>query len=121
MTGELARFAVVGIISNATLYLLYLLLTLLGVGPKIAMTIAYLVGALQGFALNRRWTFADKIARMESLPRYAVAYALGYLLNYAFILVLVDRFGIAHQAVQGVAIFVVAIFLFITQKYWVFK
>jgi len=119
--GELTRFALVGVASNVLLYLLYLLLTSVGVGPKTSMTVAYLVGVLQSFALNRRWTFVNNGARLASLLRYGVVYASGYVVNYALLLVLVDRFGVAHQAAQGFAIFVVAAFLFLAQKYWVFR
>jgi hypothetical protein len=35
--------------------------------------------------------------------------------------VLVDRMGYPHQLVQGVAIVVLAILLFLMQKFWVFR
>ena len=52
------RFGIVGLVSNAVLYLLYLLLTTVGVGHKTAMTLLFAVGTLQTFVVNKRWTLA---------------------------------------------------------------
>jgi putative flippase GtrA len=56
----------------------------------------------------------------SALGRYVTAYALGYLLNLAALFVLVDRLNFPHQIVQGVMILVVACFLFVLQRQWVF-
>ena len=47
------RFAVVGFSSNLVLYLVYLGLTSIGLGYKIAMSILYVVGVLQHPFLTR--------------------------------------------------------------------
>ena len=44
----------------------------------------------------------------------------GYLLNFVILLTFVDRLGYTHQWVQAAAIIIVAGFLFITFKYYVF-
>jgi len=118
---QLLRYAVVGVGSNVILYLVYLLLTSLGLGHKTAMTLLYTVGILQTFLLNRRWTFDDRSAIHGTFSRYIITYALGYLFNLGLLYILVDEVGLPHQIVQGVLIFVVAVFLFLLQKYWVFS
>lgn len=114
------RFAVVGLASNAVLYLAYLGLTAAGVGPKVAMTLPYAVGVLQTFALNRRWTFGHEGDRRAALLRYAAVYAAGYLLNLAALELLVTRMGLPHRIVQAAMILVVAAFTFGLQRSWVF-
>jgi putative flippase GtrA len=118
---QLSRYAVVGLASNAIGYLLYLLLTLSGMGPKSAMSLLYIVGVAQTFFLNRSWSFEHREKFSSALLRYIVAYAFGYVLNLAALLLLVDTWGWPHQWVQGVMIFVIAGVLFLLQRYWVFR
>jgi len=56
-----------------------------------------------------------------ALFRYWIVYVLGYLLNLAVLMILVDRVGLSHQLVQGIMILVLAILLFVAQKFWVFR
>ena len=121
MNRQLIRYAVVGIGSNAILYLAYLLVTGTGIGHKTTMTLLYGVGILQTFLFNRRWTFDDRGEIHGTFFRYIITYALGYLLNLGLLYILVDEAGLPHQIAQGVLIFVVAVFLFLLQKYWVFS
>lgn len=114
------RYVVVGLASNALSYLLYLLATWLGTGPKTAMTWVYLLGVLQTYVFNKKWSFRFAGAAAPALVRYAAAYAMGYVVNFLGLMLLVDKAGLPHQLVQGVMIVVVAIMLFLAQRYWVF-
>ena len=114
------RYAVVGASSNLAGYLIYLAITWLGVEPKAAMTALYLVGATVSFAGNRYWTFSHKGNAAASLVRFGIAHVLGYLLNLTLLVIFVDRLGYPHQWVQAVAIFVVAFFLFVAFRLFVF-
>lgn len=117
---QLLRYALVGLISNLLGYVLYLLVTYLGVGPKIAMSLLYFVGASIGFFGNKTLTFKHEGHYLSSSLRYALAHFAGYLLNLSILVVFVDQFGYPHQWVQAVAIFVVAVFLFLLFKFFVF-
>lgn len=120
LAGPFLRFAIVGLLSNAVLYLAYLGLTALGMGHKTAMSLLYVVGVLQTFLFNRRWTFRHGGRVPGSLVRYATTYLGGYLFNLAALLWLVDILRMPHAPVQGVLIFVVAGGIFLCQRYWVF-
>lgn len=114
------RYGLVGIASNLSGYLLFLLITYWGMGPKIAMTLLYVVGATIGFFGNRQWAFAHKGALLGSGARYFMAHVLGYLINFFMLFIFVDGLGYSHQWVQAGAIIVVAGFLFVVFKYFVF-
>ena len=114
------RYGMVGLASNLAGYLLFLLITYWSVEPKIAMTLLYVVGATIGFIGNRQWAFAHRGALSEVASRYVAAHLLGYLINFLILLTFVDRLGYSHQWVQAGAIFVVAGFLFVAFKYFVF-
>jgi putative flippase GtrA len=114
-----ARFIIVGLASNLLLYLFYLLVTGLGLGYKIAMTLAYVLSAAQTFAFNAFWTFEHRRIK-GPLVRYVIAYVVCYFVNISALIVFVDRVGMPHQVVQGVMILVIAAVMFLLQKFWVF-
>jgi len=114
------RFALVGMVSNVALYLLYLLMTTSGVGPKLAMSIAYGIGVAQTFFFNKRWTFNYSGRFDVALLRYLSLYAVGYVVNLLILAWLVDGLNYPHQIVQAGMIILLAVFFFVLQKVWVF-
>jgi putative flippase GtrA len=118
---EGVRFATVGLVSNAVLYLVYLGLTATGLGHKLSMTLVFVLGTVQTFVLNRIWTFHHGGRLPRSLARYLAAYGGCYVLNLAVLYFLVDRKGLPHAVVQGFAILGIAVVLFLLQKFWVFR
>lgn len=117
---QLLRYGLVGVVTNLALYCLYLLIAYLGIEPKKAMTISYVSGVFIGFVGHRKWTFMHKGALLGSGARYFIAHFFGYLINFLVLLIFVDKLGYSHQWVQAAAIIVVAGFLFVTFRYFVF-
>ncbi len=115
------RFGVIGVANNLLGYLIYLLVTNMGVDHKLAMSILYIVGASIGYVGNKKWTFKHQGRVLSSASRYALAHFFGYLLNLALLLFFVDGLGYRHEFVQGAAIFLVAVFLFLMFRYFVFR
>ncbi len=118
---QILRFGIVGVSSNIVIYALYLLLTSFGVGHISAMTLLFVLGVIQTFILNKQWTFTHQDIFQTSFLKYVAVYSFAYLLNLFALLVLVDKFGYPHQAVQGATILCLAIMLFFLLKYWVFR
>lgn len=118
---QLLRYAVVGLTSNALLYLSYLALTRVGIEPKLAMTLVFAAGVTYTFFLNKRWTFAHGGSVSRTYARYWVAYGAAYGLNLGLLALFVDRVGYAHEVVQGALILGNAALLFLLQKFWVFR
>jgi putative flippase GtrA len=118
---QLFRYGLVGIASNVAGYMLYLLITHFGIQPKIAISFLYPIGAFIGFWGNRKLTFAHKGSLLGAGFRYIIAHGLGYFINLAILIVMVDKLGYPHQWVQAIAIFIVAAFLFLAFKFFVFR
>lgn len=118
--GQFMRYIVVGATSNLLLYLAYIGLTAGGLGHKTAMTLLYITGGVLTFVVNRTWSFNHKGSGHAALARYLVAYVLGYLFNLTLLWIFVDRLHQPHQAVQAAAIVLVAVSLFLMNKFWVF-
>ena len=119
--GQLLRYGVVGIASNALLYLAYLALTSAGMNYKLARSLLYALGVIQSFHFNKTWSFRHDGARGQAFIRYCISYGLGYLFNLVVQYLMVDRLGYPHQLVQGALIICTAVLLFLLQKFWVFR
>lgn len=118
---QFIRYAIVGLASNAVGYGLYLGLTHVGLGPKMAMTLLYGIGVLQTFIFNKRWSFRFAGPAAPALVRYAMVYALGYVINFLVLMLLVDQAGLPHQCVMAGLVVFMALFFFVGQKFWVFR
>ena len=118
---QLFSYGMIGIGVNLAAYLAYLLITYLGGTPKLTMSMLYVVTAFVSFLGNRKLTFAYKGGFLGSGLKFSIAHFFGYLINLGLLFVFVDKFGYPHQVVQVCAIIIVAMFLFITFKLFVFR
>ncbi|WP_454781360.1 GtrA family protein [Legionella sp. WA2022007384] len=117
---QFIRYGVVGVINNLIGYLIYLLVTFFWLEPKVAITLFYPIGALIGYFSHFKYSFAYQGTHRFALIRYGIAHFIGYGINFIMLLLLVDKLKFPHQAIQGIAIFVVACALFLMFRYFVF-
>ena len=115
------RFGIVGLVSNIVLYLLYLLFTGVGSGHKTAMTSLFVVGTIQTFIFNKRWTFGYQDCEKSIFAKYVIIYGGAYLINLVALMLFVDYSGFPHEIVQGTMILPVAVLLLVLQRYWIFR
>lgn len=118
---QASKYGTIGMVINVVGYCIYLLLTYLGTSPKIAFSVLYVTGTVISFASNRSITFSHSDSIAGSGLRFLIAYSFGYLINLLLILFFVDTLGFPHQYVQLAAIIVVASYLFIALKFFVFN
>lgn len=118
---QLLRYAIVGLLSNFLLYIIYIALTWAGMNYIVAMSILYISGTLITFKLNRNWTFRNNDVPLPQLIRYITTYTMGYLINFLILWAGVSQLNFPHQLVQAIAIIAVACFIFLVLKLWVFS
>ena len=118
---QLFRYAIVGTVINSLGFLPYLFLTSMGFTPKITMTVLYGIGVIIGFYSHKKFTFSYGGSALDSVFRFGITHLLGYLLNLFILLIFVDAYNFPHSIVQGVAIFIVAGFNFLSFKFIVFR
>ena len=118
---QLFSYGVIGDFSNALLYCLFVLLTWLGVEPKLAMSIGWVIGITQSYFLNRRITFSLKGQDLASFIRYVTTYLLNYGINWVALYIFVDHLGHSHLIVQAIMVFVNAAIIFLMLRIWVFR
>ena len=117
---QVIRYGIVGIATNALGYSIYLIITYLGMPPKVTVSILYPVSIAIAYISHGKWTFRTGEATFRSFWRFVLAYLLGYLTNILLLYYCVDIMGYPHQWAQLGAMFVVALQLFLTLKYFVF-
>lgn len=120
LLGEMARFAIVGVASNALLLMVFAVMLRAGVGSVAAMSLVYLLGLALSFTGNRHWTFRHAGSFSLSLRRYAALHMGCYVLNACALLLLVEHLHWPALPVQAGAVVVIACILFAGQRYWVF-
>lgn len=118
---QLMRYGIVGLGTNALGYVLYLGLTALGMGPKLAMSLLYMVGVLQTFVFNKAWTFRYVGQGRAAFQRHVVLFVIGYLVQFLLLALMVDTLRWRHQWVMAGVILLMAVFFFLGQKFWVFR
>jgi putative flippase GtrA len=74
---RLYRYGVIGIASNGSLYLLFVLLLHFDLAPPVAAGVCYGLGVMMSYVLNRRWTFSSADSHCRDLPKFLIAYGVG--------------------------------------------
>lgn len=118
---QIAKYIIIGLLSNAAGYSTYLLLTHFNLPPKTAMTLLYVTSAALSFFGNQKITFSYSGKLLGAGIRYFTVQTIGYLINLAILMVFVDKLGYNHKIIQAIAIFTVACYLFISLKLFVFR
>lgn len=84
------------------------------------MSLLYFAGTLLGYILNKNYTFKRKDYRKLEFAKYFISYSMGYLLNLIILFYFVDLLSFPHQFVQLFATLIVAIFIFLLLRFFVF-
>lgn len=113
-------YGITGVMLNLLGFVFYLMITWFGVEPKLAMTCLYGVGVVTSFFANKHLVFRGQQAGYEVFIKFVMAHIMGYIINFLLLYYFYNVLGFAHEIVQFVAIFVVALYLFVVFKFLVF-
>jgi putative flippase GtrA len=122
MLVQLVKFGVVGISNTLLTFAVYtFLLKVLGVWYLAASAIGFIVGATNGFLLNRRWTFAGHVGDSLTPVRWAIVQGCGLGVNVALLYVFVHDAKLDKLLAQAFATAVVTITTFFVNRAWTFR
>ena len=117
---QLGRFLIVGLSNTVLSFIVYRLLLAVGAWYLLAAPVAFAVGALNGYILNRRWTFAaPDTARARVL--YVVVQAAGALSTSLLVLFFVRALGTGRVWAYLAAIPPVTLCMFAANRLWTFE
>jgi putative flippase GtrA len=122
VVAQFVKFGIVGI-SNTLLFLAVYTLLLKGFGVwyLAASAIGFVVGAVNGFLLNRRWTFSSHVGDALTPVRWGVVQGGGLLLNLGLVALCVESIGMDELVGQAVAIVIVVVVTFAANRAWTFR
>jgi putative flippase GtrA len=117
---QVIRYGVVGVLNNILGYGIYLVITLLGVDPKLTISLLYPIGAITAYFGHSKYSFAYAEKGLGAPLRYVIAHTISFSLNLLMLYLFWQLAGWPHQLIQAVAILVCAGVLFLLFKYFVF-
>jgi putative flippase GtrA len=119
---QFVKFGIVGV-SNTLLFLAVYTVLLKGFGVwyLAASAVGFIVGAVNGFLLNRRWTFRGHVGDALTPVRWGIVQSGGLLLNLGLVALCVSGLGMDELAGQAVAIAVVVVVTFLANRAWTFR
>jgi putative flippase GtrA len=119
---QFVKFGIVGVSNTLLSLAIYaVLLKVFGVWYLAASAIGFTVGAVNGFVLNRRWTFEGHVGDALTPVRWGVVQGCGLLLNLGLVALCVEVADTDKLVGQALATAVVVVVTFAANRAWTFR
>jgi putative flippase GtrA len=119
---QFVKFGIVGVSNTLLTFAVYtILLKVFGVWYLAASAVGFIVGAVNGFLLNRRWTFADHVGDSLTPVRWGIVQGCGLALDEVLLFVLVHQAGTDKLLAQALATVAVTVSTFFANRAWTFR
>lgn len=121
VVAQLLKFGLVGVSNTAITFLIYTLLVKLGVWYLLASALGFGVGAVNGYLLNRSWTFRGGATGAATAVRWIVVQSFGLLANLGLVYTFVDGVRLGKLPGQALATALVVGLTFAANRQWTFR
>jgi putative flippase GtrA len=119
---QFVKFGIVGVSNTLLTLIVYtILLKVFGVWYLAASAIGFIVGATNGFVLNRKWTFREHVGDALTPVRWGVVQTCGLAVDEALLYVFVHDAHLDKLLAQVFATAVVTVTTFFVNRAWTFK
>jgi putative flippase GtrA len=118
---QFVKFGIVGVSNTLLTLVVYTVLLQLGVWYLAASAIGFVVGATNGFLLNRRWTFREHVGDRLTPVRWGVVQTCGLAVDEALLYLFVHDAHVDKLLAQVCATAVVTVTTFFVNRAWTFK
>lgn len=116
------RFGIVGVLNTGiTLAVIFVLMKGLGVHYALSNCIGYVVGFLNSFVLNKKWTFRSKGNVGVEGVLFVAVFGVCYLMQLGALVLMKETIGITADYAQLLAMAVYTGFNFILNKLITFR
>ena len=121
LLGQLVRFGLVGCSNTVLSWCVYALLVRSGVPVLLASALAWTLGAVNSFVLNRRWTFRSRGRWTPELARFGAVQCAGLVMNLAMLDALTRDAGVHPLVAQALVYPVTTLTTFALSRQWAFS
>jgi putative flippase GtrA len=121
LTRQLARYLVVGGSNTAITLVTYALLVRAGMPAVAASVVAFGAGAVNGYRLNRAWTFRSARRGAGVGARYVAVLLAGLAINAVGVALAVDVADLPRLVGEVLALPPVTATTFVLARSWVFR
>jgi putative flippase GtrA len=119
---QFLKFGIVGVSNTLIAFAVYtILLKVFGVWYVAASGIGFAVGAVNGFLLNRRWTFREHVGDALTPVRWAIVQTCGLGLNLGLVYLFVHGLGMDELVGQIPTTAIVTVLTFAANRAWTFR
>jgi len=119
---QFVKFGIVGVSNTVLTLVVYtVLLKVFGVWYLAASAIGFIVGATNGFLLNRRWTFREHVGDALTPVRWAIVQGCGLGVNEGLLFLFVHDARLDKLLAQVLATAVVTVTTFFVNRAWTFR
>jgi len=115
-----ARFVAVGVSNTVLSWCVYAVLEHVGVHYLLASGLAFALGALNSYVLNRRWTFRSRGRYAPEVVRFAVVQCIGLAVDVLLLGALTEDVGLHHLLAQAIVFPVASGVTFALSRQWAF-
>ena len=117
--GQFARFVLVGVSNTLISFVVYALLLAVSTPYPLAAAVAFVAGAVNGYVLNRRWTFAARDSNLAR-ARYLAVQLAGLGATTGLLWLFVDEAGTDRIAAYALTVPLVTVSMFTVNRAWTF-
>ena len=122
LVGQFLKFAIVGVSNTLISLVVYtVLFKIFGINYLVASAIGFVIGAINGFLLNRAWTFQGHEGDAFTPVRWAIVQTCGLALDELLLYLGVHELGIDKIIAQALAIVIVVVLTFLANRAWTFR
>jgi putative flippase GtrA len=122
MLVQFVKFGIVGVSNTLLTFAVYtVLLKGFGVWYLAASAIGFVVGAINGFLWNRRWTFRGHVGDALTPVRWGIVQGCGLGLNLGLLYLFVHDAGLDKLLGQAFATAIVTVLTFLANRAWTFR
>jgi putative flippase GtrA len=119
---QFVKFGIVGVSNTLLTFAVYtVLLKGFGVWYLAASAIGFVVGAVNGFLWNRRWTFRGHVGDALTPVRWGIVQGCGLGLNLGLLYLFVHEAGLDELLGQAFATVIVTVLTFLANRAWTFR
>jgi len=119
---QLLKFGIVGVSNTLlTAITIWILLKVLHFNDYSSNIIGYIVGLINSFIWNRKWTFASDKKVKDTIFKFSITFAISYLFQLGNLYLLIHYTQIDSYICQLISIVVYTVINFILNKYYTFK